>query len=100
MKILLADKFRELWGEKAGWAQTVMFIDDLKNFEKEKSESLTLIKTESIDSLQVKVEEQEPTFDADQLDKKPSLKRSISGIEIKSDKLVQSTKKKRTKTSV
>lgn len=26
----IADKFRQLWGDYAGWAQTVLFIDDLK----------------------------------------------------------------------
>jgi len=27
------DQFKRLWGEKAGWAQTIMFIDDLKGFQ-------------------------------------------------------------------
>jgi hypothetical protein len=33
--ILKGDKFRDLWGEHAGWAQTIMFIDDLKGFKTE-----------------------------------------------------------------
>ena len=34
------DEFRELWGENAGWAQTIMFIDDLKDFQKQRSSNL------------------------------------------------------------
>lgn len=36
----IAGKFRDLWGKYAGWAQTIMFVDDLKSFQKVKSESL------------------------------------------------------------
>lgn len=35
-----ANKFRELWGKYAGWAQTVMFVDDLREFKQlQKSKS-------------------------------------------------------------
>ena len=40
------ENFRKLWGKYAGWAQTIMFIDDLKGFQKEKSDSL-LLKSQS-----------------------------------------------------
>lgn len=36
----IADSFRQLWGKYAGWAQTVMFIDDLVEFKKEKLNQL------------------------------------------------------------
>lgn len=32
----IGDSFRQMWGKYAGWAQTVMFIDDLVEFKKEK----------------------------------------------------------------
>ena len=35
-----ANKFRELWGKYSGWAQTVMFVDDLREFKQlQKSKS-------------------------------------------------------------
>lgn len=43
-----ANKFRELWGKYAGWAQTVMFIDDLRDFQKQKSESSLISPTASV----------------------------------------------------
>lgn len=37
----IGNMFREMWGDCAGWAQTVMFIDDLKGeFLQQKTESL------------------------------------------------------------
>ncbi|RMZ98250.1 N-glycosylase DNA lyase [Brachionus plicatilis] len=54
----IADSFRQLWGKYAGWAQTVMFIDDLAEFKKEKnnqvekSEKLTLKRSVS-DSMDI-----------------------------------------------
>ena len=35
--ITKGSKFRELWGDYAGWAQTVLFVDDLKEFSKDDS---------------------------------------------------------------
>ena len=49
--LLKGNKFRDLWGENAGWAQTIMFIDDLKGFQadkKAKAEPVRL-KEESLD---------------------------------------------------
>ena len=37
----IGDSFRQLWGKYAGWAQTIMFIDDLKQFQSEKKASLS-----------------------------------------------------------
>lgn len=40
VKFCKANKFRELWGKYAGWAQTVMFVDDLREFKQlQKSKS-------------------------------------------------------------
>jgi N-glycosylase/DNA lyase len=35
---LVGDRFRELWGDNAGWASTVLFVDDLKDFSKDELE--------------------------------------------------------------
>ena len=49
-----ANKFRELWGKYAGWAQTVMFVDDLREFkqlQKSKSDSkLEEVKKEPLEN--------------------------------------------------
>jgi hypothetical protein len=75
-----------------------MFIDDLKNFEREKSESLlSVVKVETNESVVIKKEKHE----ADENQKEVvSMKRSISEVNVKEEKIIQSSKKKRTKTSV
>lgn len=47
----IGDKFREIYGPLAGWAQTVLFCSDLKKFkkdEKESSNSKTTLKKSNI----------------------------------------------------
>jgi len=96
--LFLGDKFRELWGEYAGWAQTVMFIDDLKGFQKEKLETATLsmkqevITQTSYDDLakNVKVE---PSTSIDSINiKTESIKRSSSSNSINNKKRVRKSK--------
>lgn len=36
----IGDKFREIYGEYAGWAQTVLFCSELKQFKDSKSSEL------------------------------------------------------------
>lgn len=48
-----------LWGPYAGWTQTVMFIDDLKSFNKEKAQ---LVKPEEL-AVSLKVKEEPAEYD-------------------------------------
>lgn len=89
----LGEKFRELWGEYAGWAQTVMFIDDLKGFQKEKLETSTLsikqeasqtsyddmsknIKVESESSINIKTESIKRSSSSNSLTNKKRVRKS------------------------
>jgi hypothetical protein len=35
----IGDQFRQLWGKYAGWAQTIMFVDDLSIYRKSDASS-------------------------------------------------------------
>ena len=86
-----------MWGNYAGWAQTIMFIDDLKGFQKEKSNSL-LVKSESQPNLLANIKrelKEEPIIHEEEVDgdeKKKGKKRpNATGT----DKLLKNLKKKK-----
>lgn len=66
-----ADKFREMWGKHAGWAQTVMFVDDLREFKLQKSKS-------DLNEASSKIEPIEKNKQQQQIDEKQPGKRSSS----------------------
>lgn len=70
----IGNKFRELWGPLAGWTQTIMFIDDLRQTQKEKSESLK----KSASNLSLKQE-----FKAESIDTKFIVKEEPIDIKFK-----------------
>ena len=94
-----------MWGDKAGWAQTVMFIDDLKNFEKDKSRSLLdLVKSdvktskESIAEIEAKEEISETTHKLlvkEETGETSNAKKRLNSLN--EEKLVFSSKKKKAK---
>jgi hypothetical protein len=86
-----------LWGDYAGWAQTIMFIDDLKGFQKEKSNSL-LVKCESQPNLLTNLKKEpieEPIIKEERVDehdnRKGKKRPNITGV----DKLPKNFKKKK-----
>jgi hypothetical protein len=89
-----------LWGDKAGWAQTIMFIDDLNYFVKEKNESLQintskefLLSSESATASVSNLKTNDSVTSG-----KNSKKRTNTTVnEIPSEKLLMSSKKKRVK---
>ncbi len=94
--VFQGEKFRELWGEYAGWAQTVMFIDDLKGFQKEKLETTALnIKQEAaeINHYASKTIKVEPGSSVELVNvKTESIKRSSSSNSLTNKKRVRKNK--------
>jgi len=90
------DCFRNLWGKYAGWTQTIMFIDDLKGFQKAKSDSL-LVKSESQPNLlsnikrEVKEEPIVPEESVDEDNRKGKKRPNLT----ETDNVVKKMKKKK-----
>lgn len=108
----IANKFRELWGKYAGWAQTVMFIDDLKSFDKDKQstsstpsstntsmvdEKDSSIKKEKVETNELKREASDLESNVNSSEKRAKIELKEEPIESKKMSEINKTKRSKTK---